>query len=117
MTDNVNHPKHYTSRNIGYECISIAKYQYFCTGNAIKYLWRYKTKGHPAEDLRKALWYAREASMRHEQAYTAGTCGIILHKLIQTTEGPERAAWQGIKTSDWHTVTETLARMTGKENE
>lgn len=117
MTDNINHPKHYTSRNIGYECISITKYQYFCTGNAIKYLWRYKSKGHPVEDLKKARWYARGASIRHEQAYTAGTSGIILHKLIQTTDGPECAAWQGIYTGDWRTVIEALDRMIGKESE
>ncbi len=27
-----------------------------CTGNAIKYLWRWKKKN-GAEDLRKAVWY------------------------------------------------------------
>lgn len=117
MTDNINHPTHYTSRNIGYECITITKYQYFCTGNVIKYLWRYKSKGHPVEDLKKARWYARGASMRHEQAYTASTCGIILHKLIRSTTGLECAAWCGIKTGEWRTVIEALNRMIEKESE
>lgn len=117
MNNGVNHPKHYTSRNIGYECISIVKYQYFCTGNVIKYLWRHKSKGKPLEDLKKARWYARGAAMRHEQAYTAGTSGIILRKLIQATEGPERAAWRGIETGDWHTVAEALDGMIEKESE
>lgn len=29
----------------------------FCLGNAIKYLWRYHSKGRPVEDLEKARWY------------------------------------------------------------
>lgn len=116
MTDNINHPTHYTSRNIGYECIILAKYQYFCTGNAIKYLWRYQCKGNPLEDLKKARWYARLAATRHEQTYTTGTCGLILHKLIQSTTGPERSAWHGVRTSDWRMVIESLGRMIERES-
>lgn len=116
MTDNINHPTHYTSRNIGYECVTLAKYQYFCTGNTIKYLWRYKSKGNPTEDLKKARWYALKASTKHEQTYTTNTCGIILHKLIQSTAGLERVAWHGIWTSDWRTVIKALDRMIEEEN-
>lgn len=111
MTSNIDHPTHYTSRNIGYECIVLTKYQYFCTGNAIKYLWRYQSKGNPLEDLKKARWYAQRAATRHEQTYTTSTCGIILHKLVQSTEGLEQTAWHGIWTSDWHTVIKTLDQM------
>lgn len=32
-------------------------YATFCLGNAIKYLWRYHSKGRPVEDLEKARWY------------------------------------------------------------
>lgn len=117
MTDNINHPTHYTSRNIGYECIILAKHQYFCTGNAIKYLWRHKNKGNPIEDLKKARWYARKAATRHERTETAGRCGIILRKLIQSTTGLEHIAWHGIRTSDWNKVLETLNRMIEEENE
>ena len=116
MNNNIDHPTHYTSRNIGYECITLVKYQYFCTGNAIKFLWRYKDKGHPLEDLMKARRYARKAATRHEQTYTTSTCGIILHKLIQSTAGLERAAWHGIHTSDWHTVIKTLDQMIKEES-
>ena len=64
-TDNVNHPKHYTSHPSGIECIDIAKYYDFCTGNAIKYLWRAGLKKDASlddkqkeiEDLEKAVWY------------------------------------------------------------
>lgn len=117
MNDTVDHPTHYTGRDIGYECILLAKRQYFCTGNVIKYLWRYKSKGNPVEDLEKARWYARKAATRHEQTETAGKCGIILHKLIQSTTGLECVAWCGIGTSDWHPVIEALNRMIGKESE
>lgn len=116
MSNNINHPMHYTSRNIGYECIILTKYQYFCTGNVIKYLWRYKDKGKSTEDLMKARWYAREAATRHEQTYTTSTCGIILHKLVQSTAGLERAAWHGIRTSDWRTVIKALDQMIEEES-
>lgn len=117
MADNINHPVHYTGRNIGYECIILAQYQCFCTGNVIKYLWRYKDKGKPTEDLMKARWYARRAATRHEQTYTTSICGIILHKLVQSTTGLERVAWHGIRTSNWPTVIKALDRMMEEKNE
>lgn len=57
MTDNVNHPKHYTEHPSGVECIEITEHMGFCIGNAIKYLWRAGLKGEQIEDLRKARWY------------------------------------------------------------
>jgi hypothetical protein len=62
MTDNVNHPAHYTAG--GVECIDALEaathglrgIDAVCTANAIKYLWRWKMKG-GVEDLRKATWY------------------------------------------------------------
>ncbi|UQY45045.1 DUF3310 domain-containing protein [Mixta hanseatica] len=62
MTDNVNHPSHYTTGGI--ECIDAMKAsmnsEAFCgylKGNIQKYLWRYEKKLAPAEDLKKARWY------------------------------------------------------------
>ncbi len=60
--DRVNHPSHYTQGNI--ECIdAIAeatcklKGEFaICTGNVIKYLWRWHSKN-GVEDLKKARWY------------------------------------------------------------
>ena len=58
----VDHPGHY---NQGYiECIdaievackNLSGLEAFCTGNAIKYLWRWKAKG-GVHDLKKAQWY------------------------------------------------------------
>ena len=59
MTDNVHHPQHY--ENGPYECILLAEQYSFNVGNMIKYVWRHKDKGHPKEDLQKALWYAKRA--------------------------------------------------------
>ena len=62
MSDNVNHPAHYTHG--GVECIDaieaavseLSGIEAVCTGNAIKYLWRWKRKN-GVEDLKKARWY------------------------------------------------------------
>jgi hypothetical protein len=60
--DMVNSPSHYTQGSI--ECIdAIAQVvkdlqgmEAMCTGNAIKYLWRWKHKN-GVEDIKKAQWY------------------------------------------------------------
>lgn len=62
MSDPVNHPDHYTAGHI--ECIDgieaattgLEGLSAYCTGAAIKYLWRWSRKG-GVEDLRKAQWY------------------------------------------------------------
>lgn len=61
-TDNVNHPSHYTAGKV--ECIDAIEaatsglegIQAVCTGNVIKYIWRWRRKN-GVEDLRKARWY------------------------------------------------------------
>lgn len=40
-----------------YRIIDLTADTTFCLGNAIKYLWRYHSKGRPVEDLEKARWY------------------------------------------------------------
>jgi len=63
--DSVNHPTHYTSHVSGVECIDLTENLGFCLGNAIKYVFRHREKGTPAEDLRKARWYVdREIKRR-----------------------------------------------------
>ena len=62
MTDNVNHPKHYTQGVV--ECIdalaaatiNLKGLDAVCTANAIKYLWRWGQKN-GVEDLKKARRY------------------------------------------------------------
>ena len=60
MTENVNHPTHYNKHPSGIECIEIAQYFDFCLGCVFKYIWRYKEKGTPVEDIKKAIWYLRK---------------------------------------------------------
>lgn len=112
MTGNIDHPTHYTSRNVGYECIDIAQYQAFCTGNTIKYLWRYQDKGKPLEDLEKARWYAHRA-MKMQETITLehGHCETILRRLIETTTGYESAAWYGLLKNEWLIVLSSLDAM------
>ena len=59
--DMVNHPPHYNQRGI--ECIDAIRastregYEFYLQGVILKYLWRYRYKGKPVEDLKKAEWY------------------------------------------------------------
>ena len=60
--DNVHRPEHYNTGSI--ECIDAIKgmlnhdeYIGYLRGNAMKYNWRFRYKGKPIEDLRKAGWY------------------------------------------------------------
>lgn len=70
MTDNVNHPEHYQGK---VECIDaieaategLTGIEAVCTGNAIKYLYRWKRKG-GVEDLRKAVWYINRMISREK---------------------------------------------------
>lgn len=86
--DTVNHPEHYTGGAV--ECIEAIKaatagltgIEAVCTGNAIKYLWRWQRKG-GAEDLRKAKWYIdyllhalKAARPRYKTDCVLGRCDI-----------------------------------------
>ena len=76
MADNVNKPPHYNQSGI--ECIDAIRaatddglggFEYYLQGVIIKYLWRYRYKGKPVEDLRKAEWYLQkliERKMRED---------------------------------------------------
>lgn len=59
MTDNVNHPSHYTQWPI--EVICLTERETFLIGNIIKYALRAGIKAGAAyeEDIAKARWYAR----------------------------------------------------------
>lgn len=117
MNNTVDHPAHYASRNIGCECIALARRQAFCTGNVVKYLWRAPFKGHKTEDLKKALWYAQFALKTNEKVVVTHPCDVILYRLLLSTTGDECTAWTGLRQSNWPLAIEALNRMIEKENE
>ena len=57
MSDSVNHPNHYTQGK--FEVIDVIEDWNlgFHDGNAVKYIARFRHKGKPLEDLKKARWY------------------------------------------------------------
>lgn len=63
MTDNVNHPKHYTFHPSGVEAIEITRWLRGPYSNACKYVMRgwEGLKGDPIEDLQKSVWYLNDA--------------------------------------------------------
>ncbi len=64
VKDMVNQPPHYNQDKI--ECIDAIEsatnggFEFYLQGVIIKYLWRYRYKGKPVEDLRKAEWYLQK---------------------------------------------------------
>ena len=61
MSDNVNHPAHYSSGK--FECIEVMQealgeeaVKGFCICNAFKYIYRHKRKN-GTEDIEKSVWY------------------------------------------------------------
>jgi len=63
--DMVNNPEHYNAN--GVECIdaieesiSAEEIKGYIKGNLMKYTWRYRYKGKPVEDLKKAEWYLKK---------------------------------------------------------
>lgn len=63
VNDDVKHPNHYTDTPFGLEVIEITKHYDFCTGNALKYIFRHgkkvydglSVKDSAIKDLRKAI--------------------------------------------------------------
>lgn len=65
MSDEVNHPSHYTAYE-GFEVIDITEQLNFNLGNAVKYIFRAGKKEGVSEvtDLEKAEWYIRREIKR-----------------------------------------------------
>jgi len=68
--DMVNRPPHYNTTEI--ECIDAIRaatgdgFQFHLQGTVMKYLWRYRYKGKPLEDLKKARWYLDRLIEEHD---------------------------------------------------
>ena len=55
----VNHHSHYGGQEDPYEAINVIEawdLDFHC-GSVVKYIARHKKKGHPKEDIDKAIWY------------------------------------------------------------
>ncbi len=94
MTDNVNHPAHYTAGGI--ECIDalaaategLHGIEAVCTANAIKYLWRWKRKN-GVEDLQKARWYIdRLIKVLDKPAELHDGCGGCQYEHLEEADEP-----------------------------
>lgn len=62
MSDEVNHPDHYTwlKESEGIEIIQITRHLDSNLGNVVKYVCRAGRKGDKLTDLKKALWYLQD---------------------------------------------------------
>ena len=55
----VDHPTHYGGKGDSYEAINVIEawdLDFHC-GSVVKYIARHKKKGHPRQDIEKAIWY------------------------------------------------------------
>ncbi|MBW3093084.1 DUF3310 domain-containing protein [Bifidobacterium sp. 82T10] len=100
--DPVNSPNHYTRSHPGMECIGLTEDTSFCLGNAIKYLWRYHSKGRPVEDLEKARWYLCRCIDRCERIAWTRQQRDMLSKLALEDSAPyvEIALWADLHQGD-----------------
>ena len=72
QADPVNNPSHYNQGGI--ECIEAIKasmsgeeFAGYLKGNVQKYVFRYRNKGNPVQDLAKAKWYLEKLQKHVEQ--------------------------------------------------
>lgn len=75
MSDNVEHPDHYTTGPVeAIEAIKSAltpeEYRGYLRGQILRYIWRAPYKGNYSEDLQKAQqylnWLCEELALQHE---------------------------------------------------
>ena len=73
-TDMVNQPPHYNRHGVeAIDAIQAATgdgYEYHLQGTVLKYIWRYRYKGKPQEDLKKARWYLDRLIEEYDDAET-----------------------------------------------
>lgn len=91
MSDPVNSPSHYKLNAEGVECIDAIKasmspleYQGYLKGNAMKYLWRFRYKNHPVQDLKKAQWYLAKLTEEQGNNHAERTSADLDYGAIRT---------------------------------
>ena len=82
MTDIVNHPPHYNQGRFGeVECIEFTRHMTADFANAFKYIWRHEDKNKPVEDLRKSIWYIKDADAHQIAPFANSSDMRIVHEL------------------------------------
>ena len=66
--DSINYPAHYTQYKYEPIDVILAWDLDFCLGNVLKYISRYRFKGEPVENLKKARYYLDRKIKEMEQA-------------------------------------------------
>ena len=80
LEQEVNEPKHYRSHESGIEAIEVTRWLQFDLGNCWKYCMRYRDKGTPKKDLKKALWYINDF---HTHFVDYNQDSMFIHKIPQ----------------------------------
>jgi TPR repeat protein len=80
--DMVNHPPHYKDNGSGIECIEVSEQMPFVLGNALKYIWRYESRGSSGQDLRKAKWYLQRALYNGHAASMPFKARALLNRVL-----------------------------------
>jgi hypothetical protein len=96
MSDNVNHPDHYTGFSNGSEVIDITENLNFNLGNVVKYVARAGRKNDKTlEDLRKAQWYLdREISRLDTEDLLAESMSLIYGDFKPKSGLPEGLSYE-----------------------
>lgn len=98
MENNKNiHPEYYRNPD-GIQIIELIRHLPFCLGNAVKYIYRCRTKENKAQDLDKALWYIKDHKNNSTQLtleYVFGYSafdGEMLNTLLKNSDDFEQEA-------------------------
>lgn len=131
MNDMVNHPPHYTQHPSGVECIEITRHMGFVLGNAFKYCFRSTLKHDDGgvEDLRKSLWYIKDAISRSVNGLNCGTDSQEIPErvklffkyekcpiLIAIWEAHESCSLYNLSDAQYNLIDEIKKRTGGNEN-
>lgn len=97
--DMVNHPEHYEG-STSLECIDTMLLIFGregayigCLFNAYKYLWRYKNKGKPEEDLEKAEWYLNTAGAIYNNCVSIPPMPVQTEQQLRTILDKAKDNW------------------------
>ena len=105
--DLVNYPPHYTSNSSGVETIELTENLSFNTGNALKYVSRYRLKNSPVQDIEKAIFYVKREIERLDTAHV----GYYLSKSEHLEGEAEDRLFEWCLSEDNSLVVEVVQRL------